>query len=112
MKNSFKDFIIRVLLTAIILAIAALLTRGFKIDNIWTLLVASLVVSIIDHLVQSFTGLKASPFGRGIAGFLVTVLVLLLTSKLVAGFNISLWSSIIASLIIGILDMVIPGSTF
>ncbi|HAE92197.1 phage holin family protein [Tissierella praeacuta] len=103
------EMLIRVLVTAIVVAIAAYFTPGFTIDGIWSLLLASVVIGVLDHLVQRFTGINASPFGRGITGFLVAAIILYVTKFIVPGFNISIWGAIIGALVIGIVDAIIPG---
>lgn len=101
--------LIRVLVTAIVVAIAAYFTPGFTIDGIWSLILASIVIGVLDHLVQRFTGVSATPFGRGISGFLVAALILYVTKFIVAGFNVSIWGALIGALVIGIVDAIIPG---
>lgn len=106
---SIGEMLIRVLVTAIVVAIAAYFTPGFTIDSIWSLLLASVVIGVLDHLIQRFTGVNASPFGRGITGFLVAAIILYVTKFIVPGFNISVWGAIIGALVIGIVDAIIPG---
>ena len=59
----------RFIASAVVLAITAFFTPGFTINNIWTLAIAAIVLSLIDYLVVKFTGLHASPFGKGFVGF-------------------------------------------
>lgn len=103
------EMLIRILVTAIVIAIAAYFTPGFTIDGVWSLVLAAIVIGVLDHLVQKFTGVDATPFGRGIAGFLVAALILYVTKFIVAGFNISVWGAIIGALVIGVVDAIIPG---
>ena len=109
--NDFNigEMLIRVLVTAIVIAIAAYFTPGFSIDGLWSLLISAVVIGILDHLVQRFTGVNASPFGRGITGFLVAAIILYVTRFIVPGFNISVWGAIIGALVIGVVDAIIPG---
>ncbi|MEW8974529.1 MAG: phage holin family protein [Tissierellaceae bacterium] len=109
--NSFNigEMLLRVLITSIVVAIAAYFTPGFTIDGLWSLLLAAVVIGVLDYLVQRFTGIDASPFGRGISGFLVAAIILYVTKFIVPGFNISLWGAIIGALIIGIIDAIMPG---
>ncbi len=109
--NDFNmgHLLIRVLVTAIVVAVAAYFTPGFTIDGIWSLLLASVVIGVLDHLVQTFTGVNASPFGKGIAGFLVSAIILYVTKFIVPGFNVSIWGAIIGALVIGVVDAVMPG---
>src|SRR5699024_5296170 len=103
------EMLLRVLITAIVIPIAAYFTPGFTIDGLGSVLIAAVVIGVLDYLVQRFTGIDASPFGRGIAGFLVAAIILYITKFLVTGFNISLLGAIIGALVIGIIDAIIPG---
>ena len=109
--NDFNigEMLLRVLITSIVVAIAAYFTPGFTIDGLWSLLLAAVVIGVLDYLIQKFTGVNASPFGRGISGFLVAAIILYVTKFIVPGFNISLWGAIIGALVIGIVDAIMPG---
>ena len=65
-----------------------------------------------DYLIQRVTGLDASPFGRGIVGFIISAVVLYITQFLVPNMGVTFWGAIIGALVIGIIDMIIPGKTF
>lgn len=99
----------RLIAAAIILAITAFFTPGFTINNFWSLAVAALVLTILDYLIVKFTGLHASPFGKGFVGFVLSVVVLYVTQYFVAGYSISWMAAIIGALIYGIIDYFIPG---
>ena len=103
------EILIRVLVTAIVVGIAAFLTPGFSINNLWSLILAAVVIALLNYLIQKFTGVNASPFGRGITGFIVAAIILYATKFIVPGFNISVWGAIIGALVIGIIDVIIPG---
>ncbi len=106
---SIGEILIRILVTAIVVGIAAFLTPGFSVDNLWSLILAAVVIAVLDYLIQRFTGVNATPFGRGITGFIVAALILYATKFIVPGFNISVWGAIIGALVIGIIDVIIPG---
>lgn len=110
-KNEFNlgEMLLRIVITSIVLAIAAFFTPGFTIDGIWSVIIAAVVIGVLDYLIQRFTGIDASAFGRGFAGFLLTALILYVTQFIVSGFNISLWGAIIGALVIGIIDAIMPG---
>jgi putative membrane protein len=101
--------IIRVVVSAIVLAVTAFLTPGFAIDGLWPLLVAAVVIGVVDHLIERFTGFDASPFGRGITGFIVSAAIIYLTGFFIRGVRVSILGALIAALVIGIIDMLIPG---
>lgn len=110
-NNEFNlgEMLLRIVITSIVLAIAAFFTPGFTIDGIWSVIMAAVVIGVLDYLIQRFTGIDATAFGRGIAGFLITALILYVTQFIVSGFNISLWGAIIGALVIGIIDAIMPG---
>ena len=66
----------RLIAAAVVLAITAFFTPGFTINSFWTLAVAAVVLTVIDYLVTKFTGLHASPFGKGFIGFALAAIVL------------------------------------
>ncbi len=100
----------RLVTAAIVLAITAFFTPGFSINNIWSLAIAAIVLTIMDYLIVKFTGLHASPFGKGFVGFVLAVAVLYLTQYFVAGYSISWIASIIGALVYGVVDYFLPGS--
>ncbi|AFS77212.1 putative membrane protein [Gottschalkia acidurici 9a] len=111
MGFDIKAILIRVITTIVVVGIAAFLTPGFSIRNIWSLIVASIVIALVDYIIAKLTGVDATPFGRGIVGFVVSALILYATKYLVAGFDISVWGAIIGALIIGVIDAIIPGKS-
>ena len=99
----------RLVTAAIVLAITAFFTPGFTINNIWSLAIAAIVLTLIDYLIVKFTGLDATPFGKGFVGFVLAAVTLYVTQYFVAGYSISWMAAIIGALIYGIVDYIIPG---
>ena len=99
----------RLVVAAIVLGITAFFTPGFSINNIWSLAIAAIVLTIMDYLIVKFTGLHASPFGKGFVGFILAAVTLYLTQFFVAGYSISWLAAIIGALIYGVVDYLIPG---
>lgn len=108
-SNTVWQMVARFVTAAIVLAITAFFTPGFSINNIWTLAIAAIVLTVIDYLIVKFTGLHASPFGKGFVGFVLAVVVLYVTQYFVAGYTISWLAAIIGALVYGIVDYIIPG---
>ena len=100
----------RLIAAAVVLGITAFFTPGFSISNIWTLIIAAVVLTVIDYLVTKFTGLHASSFGKGFVGFVLSAIVLYVTQYFVAGYTISWMAAIIGALIYGVVDYFIPGT--
>lgn len=103
------EILIRLLITAIVVGIAAFLTPSFSIDSLWSLILAAVVISVLDYIIQRFTGVDATPFGRGLVGFILTAIILYATRFIVSGFEISIWGAILGAIVIGIVDMIMPG---
>ena len=101
----------RFIASAVVLAITAFFTPGFSINNIWTLAIAAIVLTVADYLIMKFTGLQASPFGKGFVGFALAAIILYVTQFFVAGYSISWMAAIIGALIYGVVDYLIPGTT-
>ena len=99
----------RFIAATIVLAITAFFTPGFSINNIWALALAAIILTAMDYLIVRFTGLHASPFGKGFVGFVLAVVTLYVTQYFVAGYTISWLAAIIGALIYGVIDYIIPG---
>ena len=108
-SSTIMQIISRLLASGIILAITAFFTPGFEINNIWSLVLAAAVLTVLDYLVSKFTGIQASPFGKGLVGFTLSVAILYVTQYFVAGYSISWVAAIIGALIYGLVDYFIPG---
>ena len=100
----------RLVAAAGVLAITAFFTPGFTINSFWTLVISAIVLTIIDYLVTKFTGLHASPFGKGFVGFALAAIILYVTQFFVTGYSISWMAAIIGALIYGVVDYFIPGN--
>lgn len=108
-QMTMGGMISRFITSAIILAITAFFTPGFEIASLWTLFLAAAVLAIMDYLFNLVLGIDASPFGRGMVGFIVSVVVLYATQFFVAGYSISWVSAIVGALVYGIIAAMIPG---
>lgn len=107
--SAILQIIARLVTAGIVLAITAFFTPGFQISNFWALAIAAVVLTILDYLVTKFTGIEASPFGKGFVGFALSAIILYVTQYFVAGYSISWMAAIIGALIYGIVDYFLPG---
>ena len=108
--SSVWQIVGRLITAAIFLAITAFFTPNFSINNIWSLAIAAVVLTVMDYLIVKFTGLHASPFGKGFVGFALAAITLYFTQFFVAGYSISWMAAIIGALIYGVVDYFIPGN--
>ena len=107
--NTVWQIVGRLITAGIVLAITAFFTPGFEISNLGSLAIATIVLTVIDFLIAKFTGIKASPFGKGFVGFILSAVILNVTQYFVAGYVISWMAAIIGALIYGIVDYFLPG---
>lgn len=109
MNKGIGGLVIRIILGAIVVAITAFFTPGFSnTGGIWSLVIAAIVIGVLEYLLVAFTGLSASPFGKGIAGFILTAVILYVTGMLVSGLDISIVGALIGAVVMGVVEMIIP----
>lgn len=106
---SITHFIIRLIVSAVVLIIAQALTPGFAITSLWSLLLAAVILAALDYLAQKMLGVDATPFGRGISGFIVAAVILYVTKFIIPGYDITIFGAILGALIYGLVDLIIPG---
>jgi putative membrane protein len=106
---TLMHFLVRLVSGAIVLAITAFLTPGFTISGLVPLIFAAVILALLDYIVLKFLGANATPFGRGITGFLLAAVIIYLTKFLVVGYDVTLLGAILAALVYGIVDMIVPG---
>ena len=108
-SNSLLSWAVRLVAVAIILGITSFFTPGFTIRGIWSFLIAAVVITALDYVVELFMGVDASPIGKGVKGFLIAAVIIYLAQFLVPNMHVSIIGALLASVVIGILDAVLPG---
>lgn len=103
--------IVRFVVAAVVLMFVGFLVPGFSVNNFWTAFLAAVVIALIGWAVEAMFGDRISPYNRGIVGFLVSALVIYFTQFIVAGFRVTILGALLASLVIGIIDLFIPIKT-
>jgi uncharacterized membrane protein YvlD (DUF360 family) len=98
----------RLVLVAIILTITSFVTPGFEIEGLWAYLIAAVVISGLDYIVELLMGVDASPFGKGIKGFVIAAIIIYFAQFLVPNMSASIIGAILAAVVIGALDAVFP----
>lgn len=108
-RPGILSLIIRIVVNAIVLLVVSYFVPGFFISGFWTAIIAAVIIGILDYLVAAIFKMDASPFGRGISGFIIAAVILYLTQLFVPGVAVSFWGAIIGALVIGLFDLIIPG---
>ncbi|WP_315079928.1 phage holin family protein [uncultured Clostridium sp.] len=107
--SGFLGWIGRLIAVAIILGITSFFTPGFTINGLWSFLIAAVVITVLDYLVELFMGVDASPIGKGAKGFFIAAVIIYLAQFFVPNMNVSIIGALLAAIVIGILDAVLPG---
>lgn len=107
-NGSLLRWIGRFILVAIILMITSFVTPGFTINGMWSFLIAAVVISGLDYFVEIFMGVDASPFGKGLKGFIIAAIIIYLAQFLVPHMGVTIIGAILAAIVIGLLDVVFP----
>ncbi|HPT77753.1 MAG TPA: phage holin family protein [Candidatus Atribacteria bacterium] len=106
--RSWIGLIIRFIVAAIVLMITAYVTPGFSRMSFGTALLAAIIIAALDYIIQKVFKIDASPFGRGIIGFITAAVIIYITQFIVPGMEVTLLGAIIGAAVIGIIDAIIP----
>lgn len=99
--------VIKLAISVLALFIVEYLVPGFHLANIWTAVVAAVVIGLINTFIKPVLQLIALPISiltLGITAFLINVLLLWFASAIVPGFTIdSFLTAIIASILLSLI---------
>lgn len=102
-------FIVRFVVSALVLMVVGWLTPGMQVAGFWGALMASLVIAGLGWVAQAVLGRGASPGARGLAGFIAAAVVIWLTGALFPGWIAANWfGAAVAAFFIGIIDAFVP----
>ena len=105
------NFILRLLVTALVAFALAQLLNGIHVDTYWTALVFALVLAILNVLVKPILIILTLPLTivtLGLFLFVVNTLVVLLASRFVDGFRIdNFWWGLLFALLLSLVTSVL-----
>jgi putative membrane protein len=105
------NFILRLLVTALVAFALAQLLKGIHVDTYWTALVFALVLAILNVLVKPILIILTLPLTivtLGLFLFVVNTLVVLLASRFVEGFKIdNFWWGLLFALLLSLVTSVL-----
>jgi uncharacterized membrane protein YvlD (DUF360 family) len=81
---------------------------GFKALNFTSALLAAIVIAAVSYLIELVLGRDISPYAHGVVGFLVSAVVIYITQFIVPGMAVSVIGALLASLVIGLVDLFVP----
>lgn len=108
-RPGILSLIIRIVVNSIVLLVVSYFVPGFSIRGFWPAILAAIVIAILDYAIEAVFKIDATPFGRGITGFIVAAVIIYVTQFFIAGVAISMWGAIIGALLIGLADLILPG---
>ena len=103
--------IVRFIVSAIVLMVVGFIVPLFEVGGFWSALFLALVIAIVGWIAEGVFGKRITPFGRGIVGFIASVVVIWLAQFIVGGVRVTWIGAILAALVIGIIDLFIPVAT-
>ena len=104
----FKQLIIRYISALTILMITTYFTPNFNMSSFPGLILSAFMIIILDYLVATITGIHDIPLYRAIVGLVACAVILYMTQFLVPGYYISIFSTIIAATIYGVIQFNLP----
>lgn len=98
--------LIRLAINVFALLVVEYLVPGFVLKDIWTAVVAAIAIGIVNTLIKPVLQIIALPISiltLGLGAFLINVLLLWGTSRLVPGFYIAgFWSAVLGSIVLSL----------
>jgi len=101
--------VIRFIVSAIVLMIVGWLLPGVQVSGFWGALIAAAVIAIIGWIIESMLGDNVSPRSRGLVGFLTAAVIIYLAQFIIPAYlDVTILGALLASAVIGLIDMVVP----
>ncbi|HHY04721.1 MAG TPA: phage holin family protein [Thermoanaerobacterales bacterium] len=100
--------IIRFIVSALVLMLVSFVLPGFKVAGFTGALIAAIIIAVLGFIAESLLGDKVSPQNRGIVGFITSAVVIYFAQYLVPAMSVTWWGALLASVVIGVIDMFVP----
>ena len=101
--------IVRFVVSALVLMVVGLFVPGFSRMTFGSALLAALVIAAMGWILEMLFGKRMTGFGRGLIGFVSSVVVIYLAQLFVPGMRVTLIGAILGALVIGLIDLFVPG---
>lgn len=100
--------IVRFIVSALVLMFVGLVVPGFYIAGFWTAILAAIVIAAFGWICERLFGRRVSPYARGVVGFVAGAVVIFVAQAVVPGMHVTILGALLASLVIGIVDLFVP----
>jgi len=101
-------FIVRLIVSAVVLLVVQYIIPGFRVFGFLNALLAAVVIAVIGYIAETLLGKRISPQSRGVVGFITAAVVIYLAQFFVPTMRVSVFGALLASLVIGVIDSVVP----
>ncbi len=99
---------LRFIVAALVILFFGFLLPGFSILGFWSALALAAGIAVGGWLVEAAAVRRATPYARGLAGFVAAAFVLFTAPYLLPHVRISPIGALLAALIIGVVDAFVP----
>ncbi len=101
--------VIRFIVSALVLMVVSWLIPGISVNGFTGAIIAALVIAFLGWGAEQLLGKKATPQARGLIGFISAAVVIYLAQYIVPGsISVNVLGALLASLVIGLIDAVVP----
>lgn len=105
-------FIISLLLTGLVVAVASYIIPGVSVENFWWAIVTGLVIGLVNGIVGGILRIFTFPLNWltfGLVSFIITVLMIMLASSIMGSkFHVEgFWSAFFFAIAVGVLEMIL-----
>ncbi|MDR3270576.1 MAG: phage holin family protein [Peptococcaceae bacterium] len=102
--------IVRFIVSAIVLLVVSYLVPGLQIAGFAGALIAALVIAGLGWVIElAFGKNKVTRMHRGIIGFVTSAVIIYISQFIVpSAIHVSILGALLASLVIGIVDSIVP----
>jgi len=107
-NTSIVGLIVRFIVSALVLMLVSFILPGFATLTFGDAVIAAVVIAVLGFVVESLFGRRISPQNRGVVGFLTAAVVIYLTQFIVPAMQITILGSLLAAIIIGVIDLFVP----
>lgn len=99
---------VRFIVSVAVLMLLSLLLPGFAILTFKQSLLPAIAIAILGFAAENLFGKNDSPQNRGLVGFITAAVVIYISQLVVPGMNIIILGSLLAAIIIGVVDQFVP----
>ncbi|MBE9481796.1 MAG: phage holin family protein [Bacteroidetes bacterium] len=105
------DFIIKLLITAVVVMFTAWILPGIQIKNYWSAIIVAIILALLNIFVKPvmvFLTIPLTIITFGLFLFVINALIILLAGAIVSGFRVmGFWWALAFSIIISLISYIL-----